>query len=202
MVPRVFRPYGEEVAFFIGGNIMNIEVEVRLLNVDKESIKAKLESLGAEFQWERLQKRYVYDFHPALPHKWIRLRTNGVETTLTIKNVKTEEMDGTEELEIVVDDFDKTNLILKELGYVPKALQENKRCRYYLDGVEVDIDSWPLIPDYVEIEGKNKEEVRKIVNMLGFTDENVTTKDVESIYSDYGIDLKEIAKLTLEEERK
>lgn len=181
---------------------MNIEVEVRLLNVDKESIKAKLESLGAEFQWERLQKRYVYDFHPALPHKWIRLRTNGVETTLTIKNVKTEEMDGTEELEIVVDDFDKTNLILKELGYVPKVLQENKRCRYYLDGVEVDIDSWPLIPDYVEIEGKNKEEVRKIVNMLGFTDENVTTKDVESIYSDYGIDLKEIAKLTLEEERK
>ena len=40
------------------------------------------------------------------------------------------------------------------------------------------------------------------MNMLGFTDENVTTKDVESIYSDYGIDLKEIAKLTLEEERK
>ncbi len=181
---------------------MNVEIEVRILNVNKKEIQEKLESLGAEFQWEHLQKRYVYDFQPALPHKWIRLRTNGVEATLAIKNVKAKEIDGTEELEIVVDDFEKTNLILKEFGYVPKAFQENKRCRYFLHGVEVDIDSWPQIPDYIEIEGTNKEEVMKIVEMLGFTEDCVTTNDVESIYSDYGIDLKVIQELKLEEERK
>ena len=174
---------------------MNVEIEVRILNVNKKEIQEKLESLGAEFQWEHLQKRYVYDFQPALPHKWIRLRTNGVEATLAIKNVKAKEIDGTEELEIVVDDFEKTNLILK-------AFQENKRCRYFLHGVEVDIDSWPQIPDYIEIEGTNKEEVMKIVEMLGFTEDCVTTNDVESIYSDYGIDLKVIQELKLEEERK
>lgn len=42
----------------------------------------------------------------------------------------------------------------------------------------------------------------KIVEMLGFAEENVTAKDVESIYSDYGIDLKVIEELALEEERK
>lgn len=181
---------------------MNIEYEVRILNVDKKSIKEKLESLGATLAWEHLQKRYVYDFHPVLPNKWIRLRTNGVETTLTIKNVKAKAIDGTEELEIVVDDFEKTNLILKELGYVPKAIQENKRCRYYLSDVEIDIDSWPMIPDYIEIEGQTQEEVMKIVEMLGFTEENVTADDVESIYKNYGIDLKVIEELALEEERK
>lgn len=181
---------------------MNIEYEVRILNVDKKNIQEKLESLGAEFKWERLQKRYVYDFHPVETHKWIRLRTNGVEATLTIKNVKAKEIDGTEELEIVVDDFEKTNLILKELGYVPKAMQENKRCRYYLNDVEIDIDSWPMIPDYIEIEGKTQEEVMKIVELLGFTEENVTADDVESIYKNYGIDLKVIEELVLEEERK
>lgn len=181
---------------------MNKEIEVRILNVDKESVKKRLEELGAEFSWEHLQKRYVYDFHSVMPHKWIRLRTNGIETTLTIKNVKSKEIDGTEELEIVVDDFEKTNLVLKELGYIPRAIQENMRCRYYLHGVEIDIDSWPKIPDYVEIEGKNEEEVMRIVELLGYTKEEVTTSDVQSIYEEYGIDLKEIENLELESERK
>ena len=87
---------------------MNIEMEVRILAINKEEIRKKLMDLGAEFKWGRLQKRYVYDFYPSVPLKWIRLRTNGVETTLTTKNVK-------------------EHLLLKELGYTPKAFQENKR---------------------------------------------------------------------------
>ncbi len=181
---------------------MKTEYEVRVLNVDKEEIKKKLESLKAEFKWERLQKRYVYDFNPKIEGKWIRLRTDGVKTTLTIKNVKSKSIDGTEELEIEVSDLEKTNLILKELGYIPKAVQENKRCRYILDGVEIDIDSWPQIPDYIEIEGKNEEEVYKTVETLGFTKEDTTGKDVESVYKDYGIDLNKIDILELEENRK
>lgn len=106
---------------------MNIEMEVRILAINKEEIRKKLMDLGAEFKWGRLQKRYVYDFYPSVPLKWIRLRTNGVETTLTTKNVKEQTWNGIEELEIFVDDFEKTNLLLKELGYTPKAFQENKR---------------------------------------------------------------------------
>lgn len=181
---------------------MKTEYEIRILNINKEEMKKKLESLNAKFQGERLQKRYVYDFNPVLPNKWIRLRTNGIETTLTIKNVKNKNIDGTEELEIAVSDLEKTNLILKELGYIPKAVQENKRCRYILNGVEIDIDSWPQIPDYIEIEGKNEEEVYKTVEILGFTKENTTGKDVESVYKDYGIDLNKIEILELEENRK
>lgn len=181
---------------------MNIEYEIKILNVDKEEIKKKLESLNAEFKWERLQKRYVYDFNPKIEGKWIRLRTDGAKTSLTIKNIKKKSIDGTEELEIKVDDLEKTNLILKELGYTPKAVQENKRYCYILDGVEIDIDSWPMIPDYVEIEGKNEEEVYKIVEILGFTKDEITGKDVESVYKDYGIELNKIEILELEENRK
>ncbi len=181
---------------------MNIEYEVRILNINKKEIIEKLKELKAEFQWESLQQRYTYDFNPILPQKWIRLRKNGVETALTIKNIKSHEVDGTEELEIIVNDFEKTNLILNELGYKPKAFQENKRCRYYLDNVEIDIDSWPLIPDYIEIEGKNIEEVMKIVNKLGFTKKDITSKDVASIYKDYGYELESLAEIKLEESRK
>lgn len=181
---------------------MNIEYEVRLLEVDVDKFIKKLKQVGAECQWDRLQKRYVYDFKPKDDKKWVRLRTNGVETTLTIKNITSSKIDGTEELEIEVDDFEKCNLILGELGYTPKGYQENRRVRYLLNGVEIDIDFWPLIPTYVEVEGKNEEEVYEVLELLGYEKKDVTSMDVDSIYQKYGYQLEDIFELKLEEERK
>ena len=112
------------------------------------------------------------------------------------------EIDGTQELEIEVDSFERTNLILKELGYVAKGYQENRRIQYLLNGVEIDIDSWPLIPTYLEIEGPSEEAVYNAVSALGFSVSDTTTRDVEGIYLDYGYNLNEIYDLKLEEERK
>ena len=112
---------------------MHTEYEVRILEIDVDSIKKKLEEVGATLEWDRLQRRYVYDFIPKVDNKWIRLRTNGIKTTLTIKNFVTSEIDGTQELEIVVDDFDRTNSILEELGYEHRAYQENRRVQYKLN---------------------------------------------------------------------
>ena len=181
---------------------MHTEYEVRILEIDVDNIKKKLEEVGATFEWDRVQKRYVYDFIPKVDSKWIRLRTNGIKTTLTIKDLVTSKIDGTRELEIEVDDFLNTNKILEELGYTPRNYQENRRIQYKLDGVEIDIDSWPMIPTYLEIEGSSEEEVYKIVEKLGYKLEDTTTRDVEGIYNDYGYDVLEINDLRLEEERK
>ncbi len=181
---------------------MKTEYEVRILEVDVEDVKKRLENINAIWEWDYLQKRYVYDFNPKVDGKWIRLRTNGQKTTLTIKNIVSSKIDGTKELEIIVDDFDNTNLILKELGYVPKGYQENRRCQYNYNGVEIDIDYWPKIPTYLEIEGNSEEEVMSVVKLLGFSQNDVTAKDVESIYLDYGFKVEEIYELKLEEERK
>ncbi|MBR3211329.1 MAG: CYTH domain-containing protein [Bacilli bacterium] len=181
---------------------MHTEYEVRILEIDRKDFEKRLEKLHAKFCWDHVQKRYVYDFHPKEKSKWIRLRTNGEKTTLTIKNLVTSEIDGTQELELEVDNFDRCNLLLKELGYEPKGYQENRRVQYEINGVEVDIDDWPKIPTYVEIEGASEEAVYNVVEALGYTKEECTTRDVEGIYLDYGFHLNEIYQLELEEERK
>lgn len=181
---------------------MHTEYEVRVLEINVEGIEKKLKELGAEFCFDKVQQRYVYDFIPKVESKWIRLRTNGEKTTLTIKNLVSSEIDGTQELEVVVDNFERTNLILKELGYEAKGYQENRRVQYMLNGVEIDIDYWPLIPTYLEIEGPSEEAVYETLRLLGFTRDNATTRDVEGIYLDYGHNLEEIYDLRLEEERK
>ena len=181
---------------------MHTEYELRVLEVDKEDVIKKLEKVGAKFCWDQVQRRYVYDFMPKVDGKWIRLRTNGIKTTLTIKDIVSSKIDGTRELEVEVNDFDTTNSILNELGYVPKGYQENRRCQYVLDDVEIDIDDWPYIPTYLEIEGPSEERVFEVLELLGYDEKDTTTRDVEGIYLDYGYDLKKNYDLKLEEERK
>jgi len=168
---------------------MKEEIEARILEVNKEILEAKLKELGATFVASFMQKRYVYDFNPIEEGKWIRLRTNGSITTLTIKEIKNDSINGTEELEITVDDFDKTNLILEKLGFKSKAYQENKRIRYIYNNIEIDIDSWPLIPTYVEIEGENITAIENLIELLGYKKENIITFGVSKIYKHYGLDI-------------
>ncbi len=176
------------------------EREVTILNIDEKGFVSKLLNNGAVKKDEFLQRRYTYDFNPILPNKWIRLRTNGKKTTLTIKEIKDKTaIDGTMELETVVGDFDVMNDILKELGYSYRNYQENYRIIYSLDNVEISIDSWTLIPTYAEIEGKTNEDVVMALEKLGYTLDDATTLDVTSIYNEiYGIDLLKIKELKFE----
>ena len=177
----------------------HIEYEVRVLEINVKEIQKKLKELNAILVEDVFQKRYVYDFKPALPEKWIRLRTNGKKSTLTIKNIEKSTIDGTKEVEIEVSDFELTNEILNELGYNARGIQENKRIKYDLNGVEVDIDTWPMIPTYLEIQGSSEEEVFNTLNLLGIDKKDSTSLDVQSIYKEiYGIDLKKEPNLSFD----
>lgn len=172
---------------------MNTEYEIRVLEIDKDKLIKRLNELNAKFIGEFNQKRYVYNIIPKRDGRWLRLRTNGKKTTLTYKSVEKNSIDGTKELEIEVEDFEKTNNLLELVGVKNKGYQENNRIQYILDGVEIDIDSWPLIPTYVEIEGENEESVLNILKKIAIDDKKVTTLDVQSIYKEiYNIDITEI----------
>ncbi len=180
---------------------MSVEYEARVLEINKEELENKLNSLGATKIADFNYKRKVYDFNPATNNKWIRLRTNGEKTTLTIKEIKSQEIDGTEESEIEVSDFEEADIILNKLGYKSHQYQENKRTRYILDGVEIDIDTWPYIPTYVEIEGKSVDEVTEMIDKLGLTDYEITSIDVQGVFNKYyNIDIKQMPELTFGKE--
>ena len=174
---------------------MKIEYEVKILNINVEEIKSKLEKLWAEYLWENIQKRYVYDFNPVDPNKWIRLRQKWDKVELTIKEITDDSITWTKEIETSVWDFETTNSILKELWYKPKAYQENKRTSYKLDWVEIELDFWPKIPVYMEIEWKNEKEVEKIVEKLWYKMSDTTSINTTKVYKKYWINLEEIKEL-------
>lgn len=181
---------------------MKTEIECRLLEVDVEALIDKLEQNNATFVGDWVQMRYCYDFKPVRRNSWIRLRTNGKETTLTIKEIGSDKIDGTKESEIIVSDFLGTDEILQKLGYTARSKQENRRIRFMLNGVEIDIDFWPRIPTYVEFEGESEQAIKNVCKKLDVPYNKTTTLDVESIYSKYGISHQEMNNLVLEKSRK
>ena len=181
---------------------MKSEIEARYLECDVEEIINRLKFHNAKFIGDWIQVRNCYDFTPKKENSWIRLRTNGKETTLTIKEIQDKSISGTKESEIVVSDFDTTNEILKKLGYSPRSIQENRRIQYILDDVEIDIDFWPSIPTYVEFESNSQEAIENVCNKLDIDFNSLVTLDVSSIYNHYGLNINNIPYVKLEEERK
>lgn len=181
---------------------MKIEIEARLLNCNIKEIVKKLKENNAKFIGDWLQLRYCYDFNPVKENSWIRLRTNGKETTLTIKEIGSAQIDGTKESEILVSDFKTTDEILNKLGYRARSKQENRRIQFMLDGVEIDIDIWPKLAPYVEFEGESEEAIKNVCKKLNIDFNKLTSLDVQSIYLENGFDLKKNPVIELEEDKK
>jgi adenylate cyclase class 2 len=165
---------------------MEIEFEARVLEIDVEETRTKLKEIGATFLINRLMKRKVYDVDEKDVHKWIRLRDDGEKVTLTVKHIEHDGVDGTKEVEIVVDDFDTAAKLINSIGFIEKSYQENKRESWTLDGVRIELDTWPGLKTFMEIEADTKDEVYATAKKLGYEESDLTTRDVMSIYEDAG----------------
>src|SRR5437867_4697523 len=104
----------------------SIEFEAKVLDINLEEIQQSLERLNATMKGDYTFRRYVFDTMPSVPSKWIRLRTNGAETTIAVKEIADDSIEGTEEWEVGVTDFDTMLTILRKSGLSPKGYQENR----------------------------------------------------------------------------
>ena len=176
---------------------MDIEHELRILEINPEQIEDTILKLGGKKIHERImQRRYTYNVNPETRNKWVRLRTNGKTTTLAIKHVGGEGISDTKEIEIEVSDFETTANLLEEMGVKAKSYQENYRTLFELDGAEIMLDEWPLIPPYIEIEAATPELVAETIKKMDFEEDKATGLDVSSVYEQvYKIDIDKMPEL-------
>jgi len=171
------------------------EYEAKVLDIDPATVAALILDAGGRSLGEREMRRYVYDIVPGDMTKWVRLRDTGTESTLTIKQIAHDGIDGTHEVEVTVSDFEATNELLALLGFSPKSYQESRRASYELDGAQLEIDQWPMIPPYLEIESDSREHVIAVAEQLGYKEEELTGENTMKVYARYGIDLAAIEQL-------
>ena len=188
--------------------IQHEEIEVKFLEIDAQDLQKKLEDIGAVRIGEYFQRVHIFDF-PGFPldtaHSWVRLRDNGEKVTLSFKKragVASKGGDNNDEtaqeIEIVVDDLEKTKQILFAIGMIDKRYMENKRVKWRKGTITFDIDSWPRVPTYVEIEGDSLDAVKGVSEELGFDFKEGKIYSAQQVFLRYGIDPNEYATMTFE----
>lgn len=185
----------------------DIEYLQNKFNIDNLSDILKLQTNSIEKVLNSTTLISFLDKFKMTPKKWIRLRktieknsNNELKeiTTLTIKHILKDDESGIQQMketEIVVNSLEETNELLENLGFSYRSYQEKRRVKYILDEHEIDIDTWPGLPTYFEVEGKDKNDLTKILNLLGYSFEDAVSCTVDEIYKTIGIDINNMKEL-------
>jgi len=184
------------------------EKEVKFLNIEPEEIENKLRSIGANKVFDKLYKRRVFDYPDLRLNEkgaWLRLRDEGDKITLTFKQrIGIKKDDGTandetmKEVEVEVSDFNRTAKLLRELGLKEKFYEENRRIRYLLEDTEFEIDFWPKLEPYLEIEAPSWQKVDEAIHKLGLNPDDKKIFSTYQIYQLKGIDEHDYQEITFE----
>lgn len=150
-------------------NQSNLEIEVRFLNIDKSAISKRLKEIGAKDLGEDLLREIIF-YNKSLSwrsqRKFVRLRQTKKDIHISYKHKPIQHSIDIKEIEVTVDSFEKGKLLLQEIGLTAYREQEKRRHTYKLGEVIVDIDTWPKIPTYLELEGPSEEALRNAARLL------------------------------------
>lgn len=185
-----------------------MEYEVKFLNINPEGLQRTLAAIGAHKVGEFFYRRSVFDYPDWRLDKdtsWLRLRDEGDQVTLTYKkrigakaHDGSTQDEGMEELEVVVSDFAEMHHILLRLGFIEKHYVENRRIRWRKGAVEFDIDTYPALAPYLEIEGKSWEAVDGAISELGLNPKDKNIFSANQVYALSGITVAEYTRFTFD----
>lgn len=163
---------------------MKHEYEAKFLAVDVVGLQTKLASLGAVQAFPRtLLTRKIFESNVLDGTQWVRLRDEGTRTTLTLKQVTdVASIHGTTEIETEVGDLQAMAEILNCVGLREVRYQENYREEWRLGDVTFDLDTWPDLPTFLEIEAPDEHAVREAAEALGLDYTEARFGSVDVIY--------------------
>jgi len=178
---------------------MEKEIETRFLDINKDELVEKLVSLGAVDKGEEKLEEII--FHAADgswigKRKFVRLRKTKGKIKLTYKENAWQTVDSAREIELEVSDLVKCSRFLEKIGLRGMRELEKHRHTFEFDDVSVDIDTWPKIPAYVEIEGPSVESLKNFCDKLGLNWEKRFDGDAREVFRHYGIDLDKVDVIT------
>jgi adenylate cyclase class 2 len=162
------------------------EIEAKFFVQDLSRIKTQLEKLGAQLIQERvLETNTRFDLPGArllAQGRVLRLRRD-TDVRLTYKSASTNEQGvlSREEIEFIVEDYEKARRFLEALGYEKLVYYEKYRTTYEWNNTHIMLDELPC-GDFVEIEGETLESIRKVADQFRLTWETAIATSYTALF--------------------
>jgi len=165
------------------------EIEVKILNIDRLVVEAKLESLGAKKIFEGVVDTHFFDFeNKKLGKKGVlaRVRKMGDKVYFTVKKKVSDKLAKIrEEYECEVSDFDEIISAFRLLGLNETYSFKKRRKSYLLNDVHFEFDkflgTYGFVPEFLEIEAKDIETIYRYASLLGFRKEDCKPYSISDI---------------------
>jgi adenylate cyclase, class 2 len=162
------------------------EIETKILEVETNSLIKNLEALGAEKTQEVVLTVDWFSL-PGLDkdhQPWfLRVRsysTGKIEVTWKGKHEIEGAVRKVLEVNVFVDNHEKMKMLFEAIGLFCYAHQEKKRISWKLENVQFDLDTYPGMPAYLEIEAGSEKEISDMVKKLNL-EKHETWNDGEKI---------------------
>ncbi len=160
-----------------------IEIEVKILEINKDEIISKLEINWAELDYSSDIEAF---FFRNGEWKKIRLRKTNKWNNINFKKLITNDFWMSNiELETDIGEIEIIRKILLEVGFKEYWYSFKNRTSYKLNNITFDIDKYEWIPYVLEIEWKNNEDVKKGLSILWFDMKdavNLTERELKEKY--------------------
>lgn len=174
------------------------ELEIKILNIDPDSIRKKMKSMNAKLVKKENQINKLFDFPDGrlLNEKgYARIRIsddllNGAPTChMTVKKlISQDKFKIMEEYETKIENGQEGENIFKALGLVEQSTIKRYRESYLYKNslIEIDINDKELFPiPYLEVEANDENELENIVNQLGYEMKDTTTKTIFELIEEF-----------------
>jgi len=181
------------------------EIETRIIDIDVDEIRRKLLKLNAPKVKQENQINNIYDF----PDKrlinnkgYARIRSIQDElTNSTLHYITTKKLISQEKYKIMdeheseIKDEIAAKGIFESLGL--ELIQSIKKYResykYKNTLIEIDINEKEFCPfPYIEIESADEDELEEVVNLLGYSLSDTTSKTIYEILKSKKVVVKEL----------
>jgi len=182
------------------------EIEIKILDIDRDEVIKKLVALGAEKVFDGLVRAKHYDYSDGRLRQGgelVRLRdfveetaesdkgpgsgpgqrTGYVEFTYKGKKEIVDGMKVREEIENKVDDLDSVEKILFALNLEVTLDNEKRRIEYKLNNVKFDIDEYPGGVIYMEIEAISTDLINDMISKLGLDDNEKSSESFGEFFA-------------------
>lgn len=177
-------------------NNQHKELTVKVLDIDLADVTARLNKAGAHKAFDQALTRTLIFDHPNLRlrqvGKVLRLRQVGSKVFLSIKqgeqNHNSSPFSRVNESEIKLDDFYQAFSLFEGLGFQAFRYQEKKRTGWtYPGGVKIEIDEFPKIPPYMEIEADSEEKIKNFLARIDMKLDDTVKISATEVLKKYGL---------------
>ncbi|MDW7668638.1 MAG: class IV adenylate cyclase [Bacillota bacterium] len=170
------------------------ELEIKVLNIDKDKIESKLKKIGCNLVKDEYQYNYIFDSEERRLKKqyngYLRIRKTvnkdkSEKINLTLKrNIENSKFRKNIENNLSIDNVEEGIKILEALGYKLMHIGKKHRISYKYKDILFEIDTWDkeTYPySYLEIEVIKEEDIEKAVKLLDIDKKNITKKSIEEL---------------------